>query len=63
MLLVMCIWKKEFIMQVEKRGSLSVLEAEPSSLFSLECLESVNGGQFLRMASADLMSSTMCAYE
>lgn len=33
MLLVMCIWKKEFIMQVEKRGSLSVLEAEPSSLF------------------------------
>lgn len=29
----MCIWKKEFIMQVEKRGSLSVLEAEPSSLF------------------------------
>lgn len=50
-------------MQVEKRGSLSVLEAEPSSLFSLECLESVNGGQFLRMASADLMSSTMCAYE
>lgn len=32
MLLVMCMWEKQFIIQVEKRGSLSVLQAELSSL-------------------------------
>lgn len=47
-------WEKGIIVSAGSRAEQS---------FSLECLESVNGGQFLRMASADLMSSTMCAYE
>lgn len=50
-------------MQVEKRGIIVSAGSRAEQSFSLECLESVNGGQFLRMASADLMSSTMCAYE
>lgn len=47
-------WEKGIIVCAGSRAEQS---------FSLECLESVNGGQFLRMASADLMSSTMCVYE